>query len=169
MTRRKPILVYSLFAVLVGGQLVAIITAQELWPFSPYPMYAESPQTQAYRVIRLVGVTVPRSGKPSREVSLDAAWVRNDLARLSRRVQPHKELTRAMGSYLRKYGWRRPGDPKSKPQTLRALRVYEQHWDVSEAAENAKKPDRVRLLAEVYRTADGGIAIAATQPDKHRP
>src|SRR5262245_42026346 len=48
--------VYALLAWILGGSLLAAVTAHELWPFSPYPMYAWVEREHAMTRYALVGV-----------------------------------------------------------------------------------------------------------------
>ena len=151
--RPRKWLVWSLLALLVGGQAVAVVRSQEYWPFSPYPMYAELQEDRDFSTIRLVGVS-----NDNREMSLDAAWLRKSLTKIARREDAPFALKNAMASYVKKYGWRRPGDPRGSPNRLRAIRVYEQKWSLQQDASNATtRPDENHLLAEIRRAPDGGI------------
>jgi hypothetical protein len=151
--RPRRWLVGSLLALLVVGQAVAVVRSEEYWPFSPYPMYAELQADRDFSTVRLVAVT-----NDGRELSLDAAWLRKSLAKISRREDAPFALKNALASYVKKYGWRRPGDPRGSPNRLRAIRVYEQRWSLQPDASNATtRPDELKLLAEIRRAPDGGI------------
>jgi hypothetical protein len=153
--RKLRILVYSLAGLLVGGQGMAVVTGRELWPFSPYPMYAEQTSGHTFRVIRLVGVSASR---PSREIGLDSAWLRKALAKASRHPHAEKQLRRTVGCYLQKYGWTNPTD-KTGPR-LKAMRVYELVWRLRPDASNRDTPDQTRLLLE-YPNVGGGERVAS--------
>src|SRR3954471_18639641 len=148
----RKIIVAALLALIVGGQAIAVATSEEYWPFSPYPMYSGLVETGDYTVIQLIAVT-----NDGRELALNAVWLRKWMNRLSRRDNPREELERAMVKYVRKDGWHRPGDSKKSPPKLKALRAYEQHWTLKGDAANATKPDSSKLLAEIRRSANGGI------------
>ena len=160
---RRQILVFSLLALLVGGQLYAVITSEEHWPFSPYPMYAELNQTREYKVIRLVGVTAPPG---SRELTLDSAWLRKSLAKAARHPQADTMLLKSARSYVQKYSWRNPHN-RDAPH-LRALRIYEQVWDLRGDASNQEAPDRVRRLLE-FRNEEGQPTILPTSAPQALP
>ena len=148
----RRITVAVLLTLIVGGQVIAVARSEEYWPFSPYPMYSGLVDAHEYTVVRLVAVM-----NDGRELPLDAVWLRRWMSRLSRRDNPEDELRKAMVKYVRKDGWHRPGDPKKSPPRLKALRAYEQHWTLTGNAANANKPDSSKLLAEIRRSASGGI------------
>lgn len=141
--RRRKLLVFGLLAFLVGGQAWAMITQEEHWPFSPYPMYADVNATPTIRMTRLIGLT---PAPEHRELTMDAAWLRKEFARAARHPQAHERLQRLMRTYVKHYGWTNPVDPTGKP--LEAFRVYEQVWYLRPDAGNRQQPDENRLLAE---------------------
>lgn len=151
-SRGRWFLVCALVALILGGQAIAVVRSEEYWPFSPYPMYAELQLERQWTSIRLVAVT-----NDGRELSLDAAWLRKSMARIARRQDAPFALRQALASYVKKYGWRRPGDARGSANRLKALRCYEQRWTIRPDAANAAAPDETKLLAEIRRGENGGI------------
>jgi hypothetical protein len=151
--RRRALIVGILVTVICAGQLIAVATSQELWPFSPYPMYADLSSCQSFTVVRLIGVT---QGKHSRAVTIDAAWLRKQLTQLASKRQPTRQLRKALAAYVHRYGWRRPTDSRQHGDTLRELRIYQQRWNLQRDAKNFSRPDSTTLLAQAIRPVNGG-------------
>jgi hypothetical protein len=56
----------AIILAVLAGHLAALGLQHELWPFSPYPMYADPRTERTYRMLRPVGVDAD-----GREVALD--------------------------------------------------------------------------------------------------
>src|SRR5579872_1933913 len=56
VTRRRGVFLNLVFAALIGGSVYDIVTDQEHWPFSQYPMFSTLWRTSTFSWLRLFGV-----------------------------------------------------------------------------------------------------------------
>jgi hypothetical protein len=79
ISTRRLVLVHGLIGALALPSFYAMAVHEELWPYSPYPMYSrirsESPESQYY----LAGLT---NEEPVAEIPLPASWFVGRLGRL---------------------------------------------------------------------------------------
>jgi hypothetical protein len=58
MSFRRRWVVYGLVAVVLGGNLASFIFFRQLWPYSPYPMFADVDDPDTFETLALVGEPV---------------------------------------------------------------------------------------------------------------
>jgi hypothetical protein len=153
MTLRRQLLVQLLVLAIVAGSLYDIVTRQEHWPFSDYPMFATVHRKHALdNWYRVFGVT-----PEGREVAIlryDELWPL-DQSRLPlgiRRIAqtPGSELRvrTALEDILRRYEARRAAGEHGGPK-IEGIRLYRLSWDLEPDAANLDRPRSKTLIAEV--------------------
>jgi hypothetical protein len=151
MTHFRLLLAHLVILALIGGSFYDILTRQEHWPLSNYPMFSAIHRAPVLRWPRLFGVT-----EDGREVPLvrhDYLWPL-DQSRLPiglRRTQQMQggdaRLRTALADCLRRYEARRnAGDHDGPP--LHAVRLYTVTWDLEPYAANLERPRSRVLVAE---------------------
>jgi hypothetical protein len=151
MSRTRLILAHAIIAVVVGGSLYDVVTRQEHWPFSNYPMFSTVHRTSVLRWPRLYGVTADGTEVPI--VSYRELWPL-DQSRLPLglraiyNVEGSEERVRtALRDVLLRYEQRRPSGAHSGPPLV-AIRLYLVSWQVEPFARNLDSPTERRLLAD---------------------
>jgi hypothetical protein len=140
--------------------MLATGTARELWPFSPYPMYAWVERDRTVTRLQLYGIY---GGDAPREFALaalrylrpfDDTRLITALLRLRRRPDDPGELRDALDYCLQRYDeLRRLGRHDGPPLVALQLRLLE--WDrVDPWARTRDTPDRSTVVHEV-RSAGG--------------
>jgi hypothetical protein len=146
-SRRKLAVNLSIAAFAVGSA-VSLITQRELWPFSPYPMFA-SLQTPELVVLDVVGLSAGDSEEiplaPSRRTSiLTGSRYRTALDRL---VEGGSE--QEIRAYLAYAARRYEAARSSRQPPLGVVRLYKSRWQaVPQERPPARRVDRT-LLAEL--------------------
>ncbi|MBI1815263.1 MAG: hypothetical protein HYR72_09820 [Deltaproteobacteria bacterium] len=152
-------LVNAIIAIVVGGALLALAFNIELWPFSPYAMYAEL-RTRSMRFPRLVGVI---AGDPSSELPLyaseylqpfDQQRLHEGLERLLRNARRDQLLPTALADVLARYAALRDAGRHDGP-ALQAIRLYQMRWELDPLAATLAEPSQRELLLEVRATPPG--------------
>jgi hypothetical protein len=137
--------------VLVAGSAYDIVTDQEHWPFSQYPMFSGTWKSPTFTWLRLFGVTAD-----GREFALDAngyiaPFDQSRLPKALRRMMEERDgnarIRTALPDLLARYQQLR-GDTHDGPPLV-ALRLYELEWTIDPNAANVDRPDRRRFIAEV--------------------
>ncbi len=162
LRRRRPdglsggrrLAVYLLMAVLCGGSAYDIVTDEEHWPFSQYPMFSWVERQPTLEALRVVGVT--REPRPREVPLLDSEWLYPfDQCRLQTAIArtwnnpQRRTLTSAMlADTLGRYEASRRGGAHEGPP-LAAVRLYDMTWRLAPDAGNVDAPDAKRLLLEV--------------------
>jgi hypothetical protein len=144
----------ALVALLMAGSLFDIVTGQEHWPFSPYPMFSSVESSRTLDSLLLVGVPAD-PGAPEFPLRAAAYIAPFDQCRLNTallRARSARDegarLHAMLEDCFRRYeDQRRRGAHDGPP--LRAVRVYDAHWELAADAGNADAPDRTHLLDEV--------------------
>jgi hypothetical protein len=138
---------------LIAGSAYDIVTDQEHWPFSQYPMFSGIWKSPTFTWPRLFGVTVE-----GREFPLDAnryvaPFDQSRLPKALRRMMDEpdgdRRLRAALPDLLARYEQLRGVSHEGPP--LVALRLYELEWTIDPNAANVDHPDRRRFIAEVRR------------------
>ncbi len=159
MSPHRLRLVNAIIAIVIGGALVAIAFNIELWPFSPYAMYAER-RTRSMKVPRLVGVT---ETDPSYELPLfafaylrpfDQQRLQEGLERLLRNSQRDQLLPTALADVLARYAALRDAGRHDGP-ALQAIRLYQLQWELDPQAITVAEPSQRELLLEVRAVPHG--------------
>lgn len=153
MSPNRRRLVYSILAIVLLGHGVAFWLNADLWPFSPYQMYAVRQSAYTLDQYNLFGVA---ASTPERELLLwDDAYfhplghyrVRSSLVQFDVRKQTD-ELTEAMRETLRRYEALRSQGKHDGPQ-LQALRLYRVTWQLAADASMPADPTNRALVLEV--------------------
>lgn len=141
-------------AVLIAGSLYDIVTDQEHWPFSQYPMFSGVWRSQRFEWLRLFGVT-----ESGREFALDAnryvapfdqSRLPKALRRMLERRDGSARVRAALADCLHRYEeLRREGAHEGPP--IVALRLYRLEWRIDPEAANVDRPDQRTFIAEVTR------------------
>jgi hypothetical protein len=136
---------------LIAGSAYDIVTDQEHWPFSQYPMFSGTWKSQTFTWLRLFGVT-----EDGREVALDAnryiaPFDQSRLPKALRRMMDERDgdarIRTALPDLFTRYEQLR-GDKHEGPPIV-ALRLYELEWTIDPNAANVDRPDRRRFIAEM--------------------
>lgn len=137
---------------LVAGSAYDIITDQEHWPFSQYPMFSGAWKSPTFAWLRLFGVT-----SDGREFALDdnrfvAPFDQSRLPKALRRMleTPDQDMRiqAALPDLFARYEQLRQRAVHDGPPIV-ALRLYELEWTIDPAAANVDHPDARRFVAEV--------------------
>ena len=144
--------VYCLIAVVIGGSILPIVTGIELWPFSPYGMYADQRRERTVSILRLFAVT---DQTPPTELPLyngmglepfDQSGVHTAFQRLLLERDHSSMLQPALRDCLARYRARL--GPQER-QYIRGLKLYRLFWHLDPWAGNVGRPDQQELLAAV--------------------
>jgi hypothetical protein len=136
----------------ICGSVYDIVTDQEHWPFSQYPMFSGVWRTPTFTWLRLFGVTAD-----GREVTLDAnryvaPFDQSRLPKALKRMADSRDadatLHTALSDLFTRYEQLRRADAHDGPPIV-AMRLYELEWTIDRQAENVDRPDRRRFIAEV--------------------
>lgn len=138
----------------IAGSAYDIVTDQEHWPFSQYPMFSGTWKSPTFTWLRVFGVTAD-----GREFALDAnAFVAPfDQSRLPKALRRMLEspdgdvrVETALADLLTRYEQLRKTHTHDGP-VLVALRLYELEWRIDPYAANVDSPDRRRFVTELRR------------------
>lgn len=151
MSRTRLILAQLVIAGVIGGSFYDILTKQEHWPFSNYPMFSAVHRSSVLRWPRLYGVTAEGTEVPI--VSYQELWPL-DQSRLpiGLRAMYDEEgaddrVRTVLRDVLRRYeARRRSGAHSGRP--LIAIRLYLVSWQLEPFARNLDSPTERRLLAD---------------------
>ena len=151
MSRTRLILVHAVIAGVVGGSLYDIVTRQEHWPFSNYPMFAAVHRSAVLRWPRLYGVTADGTEVPMvsyRELwPLDQSRLPIGLRAMYDEEGADDRVRAVLRDVLRRYEARRPSGAHSG-RALTAIRLYLVSWQIEPFARNLDRPNERRLLAD---------------------
>ena len=154
MTKHRILIVQAVVALLIGGSFHDIITGEEHWPLSSYPMYARLAREFSYSSLELYGVTeeIPqheiRLTAPEYIQPFDKSRLTVAFARLQSNPQREGLVSEALRDCLRRYeNLRRTG--RHQGPRLQGLRLYQVQWSLEPLAGNADRLSSRRLLAEV--------------------
>lgn len=146
-------LINVILGALIAGSAYDIVTDQEHWPFSQYPMFSGTWRSPRFTWLRLFGVTAD-----GREFALDrnayiAPLDQSRLPKALRRMMEEPDgaarIRTALPDLLSRYEQLR-GDAHDGPRIV-ALRLYELEWTIHPDAANVDYPDARRFIAEVRR------------------
>ena len=150
-------LVHSIMVAIVGLSTYAIARPVELWPFSPYPMYAGIRTGRSVRTVRVNGVLADGSGETSiSDIKFLHPWdigrLRDALVILKREKQGDR-VAHVLRNTLDRYERRRQAGQHSGPK-LKGVRLYDVRWKMDPEATNRSTPDTVELIAEALDDAN---------------
>ncbi len=153
MSRARQRFVHALLAVVLTGSAYAVVTGQEAWPFSPYPMYAKAERQRTLIRYETFGIQEDRS-----EIRLDGRHLRPFI--ISRFSTAIKELqadparrgrvSEAVEDCLRRYDRLRLSGKIQGPPLI-GMRLYRTKWQLDPLARNIDQPVERLKLAEILR------------------
>jgi hypothetical protein len=141
--------VYGLFAFVLGGNLVSFVINRQVWPYSPYPMFAdvrEDPLT--FETLVLVGEPVDGAefwfeGQGYLSEAISPMVINNGFR--ARRARPGMEgLDQRLRDTYEFYERRRRQGLSSGPQ-LRRLHLYRFRWALRPDLANLHTPQRTLI------------------------
>jgi hypothetical protein len=150
---RRAFVNIVLLAVICGS-LYDIVTDQEHWPFSQYPMFSGVWRSPTFTWLRLFGVS-----SDGREFPLDAnryvapfdqSRLPKALKRMTEARDGESQLRAALPDLFARYDQLRLAGEHDGPPIV-AMRLYELEWTIDPQAANVDRPDRRRYIAEVRR------------------
>src|SRR5215217_2102994 len=152
MTRERLIIVHLLIFGVITGHAYDIVTRQEHWPFSNYPMFSTVHRSRVLNWFRLYGVTDDNREVPVVKYAylwpLDQSRLPLGLRRVYRREGNGPRLREAVQDALARYERRRENGQHNGPH-LRSLRLYQVQWELEPYAANIDRPKDRELLVEV--------------------
>jgi len=155
ISRTRLAFIHLLIAGVVGGSLYDIVTRQEHWPFSNYPMFARVHHSRVLTWYRLFGVTADDREVPLVEPAylwpLDQSRLAIGLRTVYQEEGNGPRLHDAVADALRRYERRRE-EGRHKGPELRGMRLYSVDWDVVPYATNLDHPSSRTLLVDVARS-----------------
>ncbi len=150
MSRFRLTLVHYSLGFLILGSVLSFATGLEIWPFTPYRMYATVRTEHTVGTTRLYGVI---AGSET-EFSL---WEARYTAPANALVDQYSADLTAAGPALQaaldRYDELRLAGQHDGPP-LRGMRLYGVGWDLQADAGNVEQPGRRELLAEVLRAGE---------------
>jgi len=154
MTRTRFVLVHLLIAGVLAGSFYDILTRQEHWPFSNYPMFARVHRSHVLSWYRLFGVTADNREIPIVDPAylwpLDQSRLAIGLRAVYQAEGNGPQLHAAVADALNRYERRRAEGAHKGPE-LQAMRLYSVDWDVEPYAPNLDHPEARTLLVDVAR------------------
>jgi hypothetical protein len=160
MSKQRILFLNVVIALLIVGSLYVIVTDQEYWPFSQYPMYSMLiEQKDSLEALRLFGVTQeePHQEIPLRDNQYVQPFARSRLHSALKWIyikserNPEKRqqmLNEALLDCLKRYEELRLAGRHDGPP-LQGMRLYGVRWQLETRAGNVDQPDYRKLLAEV--------------------
>jgi len=151
MTLKRQVLAHLLIFGIVAGSSYDILTRQEHWPFSDYPMFAAIHRSADLEWPRLFGVTADGSevALVSREYlwPLDQSRLPIGLRHIYAIERNPQRLHAALEDCLERYERRRIARQHDGP-ALRGIRLYVVAWDIQPYARNLDQPRSRQLIGE---------------------
>jgi hypothetical protein len=149
MSFRRRWVVYGLFAVVLGGNLTSFIFNRQVWPYSPYPMFANAREL-TFETLALVGEPVDGG-----EIWFESQGYLSDAispmvinnAFGSNRARPGmKGLDEHLRESYEFYERRRRQGLSSAPP-LRRLHLYRFDWTLRRDLANLRTPSRTLIAS----------------------
>jgi hypothetical protein len=149
--RVRRICINLILVGLIAGSAYDIVTDQEHWPFSQYPMFSGTWTSPTFTWLRLFGVAAD-----GREFALDAnsyvaPFDQSRLPKALKRMMAARDgdarIQIALPDLFARYEQLRGAAHDGPP--IVALRLYELEWTIDPHAANVNRPDRRRFIAEV--------------------
>ena len=155
MSRRRRSIVNLFVASLLAGSLYDIVTDQEHWPFSQYPMFSSVEREPTLRSLRLFGVPEGSAGEfPLLNRDLIAPFDQCRLTTALARTYYNRDRRPLLAAMLRdsltRYEAGRETGLHTGPR-LRAVRLYELTWRLNPrgGSDPDAAPSQTRLVAEI--------------------
>ena len=146
----RRLLINIVLILLIGGSTYDIVTDQEHWPFSQYPMFSGVWRNTRFTWLRLFGVTadgIEFALDANRYVTpFDQSRLPKALGQMLDQRDGLARVRAALPDLLRRYEQLR-GDAHDGPPIV-ALRLYELEWTIEANGGNVDRPDARRFIAE---------------------
>lgn len=152
VTRGRIAFVNLVVCCLIGGSAYDIVTDQEHWPFSQYPMFSGVWRSPTFTWLRLFGVTADGREFPLDTNTYVAPFDQSRLPKALKRMLDERDgdarVRAALEDCLQRYVQLRAEDRLDAPP-IAAMRLYELEWTIDPEAANVDRPDHRRFIAEV--------------------
>jgi hypothetical protein len=150
----RRLAVNLILASFIAGSAYDIVTDQEHWPFSQYPMFAVAWTSPTFTWLRVFGVTADGREFPLNAnayiAPFDQSRLPKALRRMLARADGERRVTTALQDVMARYEeLRRSGEHDGPPVV--GMRLYELEYTIDRQAANVDHPDRRRFVAEVRR------------------
>jgi hypothetical protein len=146
MKPHRVLVSYAVIGIVAGGQLLCIVLAIELWPFSHYPMYSTIERTDTVSLFEVYGVDANGREHHMMRPNFFRPFDPSRLSVALKKKAAEGRLEDAAAALFEH--WSRFGKEFTEFDLL-AVRVYRCEWLVSASVDNVHQPAR-ELLAE-YR------------------
>lgn len=151
MSVARRTLINTIIVGLLAGSAYDVVTDQEHWPFSQYPMFSGVWRSSTFTWLRLFGVTADGSEFPLDRNQYVSPFDQSRLPKaLKQIVDAHGAAgaRAALSDCLARYEALRR-DRRHDGPPLAALRLYELEWTIDPDGANVDRPDRRSFIAEV--------------------
>ena len=151
MTFKRQVFAHLLIFGVIVGSAYDILTRQEHWPFSDYPMFAAIHRGTVLEWPRLFGVTA--DGSEVALVSHEYLWPLDQsrlpigLRHIHATERDTERIHAALEDCLERYERRRIAGQHDGP-VLRGIRLYVVAWDIQPYARNLDRPRSRQLIGE---------------------
>jgi hypothetical protein len=148
----RKVILNLILAGFVLGSTYDIVTNQEHWPFSQYPMFAGVWTSPTFTWLRVFGVTADGREFPldanSYIAPFDQSRLPKALRRMLERSDGESRVTTALRDLMSRYEILRRSGAHEGPPVV-GLRLYEVEYTIDRQAANVDRPDHRRFIAEV--------------------
>ena len=140
-------------AAIAAVSLLEIVTGREHWPFCAYEMYSHIREEKSVTRLRLFGIPAGNSGAefPIYHFQyiqpFDSSRLAKAFSKIQERPDHDRLFQKALGNIFERYEKLRQKKRHNGPE-LRALRLYELHWEIRPGKENSESPSKKTLVAE---------------------
>jgi GT2 family glycosyltransferase len=160
---RQRLPAYALAVGLIGGSAYDVVSDQEHWPFSQYPMFSAVDTARTFESLRLFAVPADGTAEfPLLDYDylepLDQCRLSTALSWISKEPDADARLNDVARTVFERYEARRTSSHHPGP-ALRAVRLYRCRWLLDPAAANAERPD-ARELVLSYESRDAAVRRA---------
>jgi hypothetical protein len=163
MSRARFLAASTVIIALIASSVYCIVLDTEYWPFSQYPMFSGVMREHSLSKPRVYGIT---HGQPPREIPMYSSdYIEPfDQSRFSSALmmigsEPNsgrrqRLLKRALLDCLRRYEKLRRAEQHDGPP-LRGVRLYHEHWQLDDHAQNVDQPNYRKKIAKIDKQALG--------------
>ncbi len=149
MTPARLAVASAAIAAVLAGSAAAIVSGRELWPFSPYPMFAGYRSGPTFSGTWLAGVRADGAGevplRSGRSIEPFGFRMKTVLRRIAQGPDGAARLERALADVLARYEAGRRAGRHDGP-ALKGIRLYFAEWDYDPAARNLDRPRSLRFV-----------------------
>ena len=151
MTRPRLFLANALIGFLLAASAYDVITDEEHWPFSQYPMFSRVSESRSLTWLRMYVVTSDGQEFPllthAEVFPFDQSRLSKALGAVRTRPDAQSEIDTILANCLDRYERLRLEGRHGGPRALR-MRLYEVNWTLHPTGANVSTPDRRTLLGE---------------------